>query len=43
MTEEFLMNVINELHNVGYLVISCVIDCGGGTMNLWKKIEYKYK
>lgn len=39
MTDEILNNIIEELHNVGYTVVACVSDCGGGNMGLWKKLN----
>jgi len=39
MTDEILINIISELHAVGYTVVACVCDCGGGNMGLWKKLN----
>lgn len=39
MTDEILTNIIGELYNVGYTVVACVCDCGGGNMGLWKKLN----
>jgi hypothetical protein len=39
MTKEILFHIIEELHKIDYQVVSCVSDCGGGNVGLWKQNE----
>lgn len=38
MTPAILNEVIIELHKIGYTVVACVSDCGGGNVGLWKQL-----
>lgn len=39
MTKELLFQIIKELHNVGFNVISIVSDMGSTNMRLWKSLN----
>lgn len=43
MTKSILFNIIEELDMIGYKVICCVCDCGGGNLGLWKELEINYE
>ena len=38
MTKTLLETIITTLHNVNYIVVACVSDCGGGNLGLWKEL-----
>ncbi|KAL4122911.1 hypothetical protein QTP88_015162 [Uroleucon formosanum] len=38
MIKSILFNVIQELYQIGYTVICCVCDCGGGNLGLWNEL-----
>lgn len=37
--KELLFGLIKELHQIGYLVVCCTSDCGGGNVGLWKELS----
>ena len=37
MTKELLISIITKLNNIGYTVVACVSDMGGGNQGLWKE------
>jgi len=43
MTKSMLFNVIQELDQIGYTVICCVSDCGGGNVGLWNELRINYE
>lgn len=43
MTKDILFNIIENLDKIGFKVISCVSDCGGGNVGLWKALEVNYE
>jgi hypothetical protein len=43
MTKAILYRIITELHHSGYRVVSCVSDCGGGNIGLWKELGLNYQ
>jgi len=42
MTKEILFSIINELDQIGFKVICCVSDCGGGNVGLWRTLDISY-
>jgi len=38
-----LFNVVQELDQIGYTVICCVCDCGGGNLGLWNELGDNYE
>lgn len=43
MTKSILFDVIGKLDKIGYTVICCVSDCGGGNIGLWKELQINYE
>lgn len=43
MTEKILFEVIEKLDQIGYKIICCVSDCGGGNVGLWKALDMNYE
>lgn len=39
MTKELLLDIIKELHNIGYDTIAIVNDMGPANMGLWKNLN----
>lgn len=39
ITKELLFGLIRELHQIGYPVVCCTSDCGGGNVGLWKELS----
>ena len=42
MTIEILNETIGAVHNVGYDVVACVSDCGGGYLGLWSSLNINF-
>lgn len=36
ITQEILNKVLTKLYSIGFNVVACVADCGGGNVGLWK-------
>jgi len=43
MTKEILFDIIEELDLIGFKVVCCVSDCGGGNVGLWKSLNINYE
>lgn len=43
ITPLILNGIINRLYGVGFKVIACVSDCGGGNIGLWKDLGITYE
>lgn len=43
MTKDILFNIIENLDKIGFKVICCISDCGGGNVGLWKALEVNYE
>lgn len=43
MTKTILFDIIDKLNEIGFRVICCVSDCGGGNVGLWKELEVNYE
>jgi hypothetical protein len=39
MTQNILFDIIVELEKIGYHVVACVSDCGGGNVGLWSSLD----
>lgn len=39
MTSNILENIITQLYRIGFTVVACVSDCGGGNIGLWKSLN----
>lgn len=39
ITQVILDDIIIKLNNIGYKVVACVSDCGGGNMGLWRELS----
>jgi len=42
MTKDILFSFINELDQIGFKVICCTSDCGGGNIGLWRTLNISY-
>lgn len=42
MTKDILFSIINELDQIGFKVICCTSDCGGGNIGLWRTLNISY-
>lgn len=43
MTKDILFDIIEKLEEIGFKVICCVSDCGGGNIGLWKALDINYQ
>lgn len=43
MTKSILLDIVEKLNVIGYTVVCCVCDCGGGNVGLWKELEVSYE
>lgn len=43
MTREILFDMIEKLDQIGFKVICCVSDCGGGNIGLWKSLNISFE
>jgi len=43
MTKSLLFDIIHNLNDIGFKVICCVSDCGGGNVGLWKQLEITFE
>jgi len=43
MTKDILFDIIEKLDEIGFKVICCVSDCGGGNIGLWKALDINYQ
>lgn len=43
MTKEILFDIIEKLDLIGFKVVCCVSDCGGGNVGLWKSLNINYE
>lgn len=43
MTKDILFYIIEKFEEIGFKVICCVSDCGGGNIGLWKALDINYQ
>lgn len=43
MTRDILFDIIEKLDQIGFKVICCVSDCGGGNIGLWKSLNISFE
>lgn len=43
MIKEILFEIIEKLDLIGFKVVCCVSDCGGGNVGLWKSLNINYE
>lgn len=43
ITQEILFEIIEKLDLIGFKVVCCVSDCGGGNIGLWKSLNINFK
>jgi len=43
MTKQILIDIIDRLNQIGFKVVCCVSDCGGGNVGLWKELEVNHE
>lgn len=43
MTKDILLDIIARLDEIGFKVICCISDCGGGNIGLWKALNITYE
>lgn len=43
MTKQILIDIIDRLNKIGFKVVCCVSDCGGGNVGLWKELEVNHE
>lgn len=43
MTRDILFDIIEKLEQIGFIVICCVSDCGGGNVGLWKSLNISFE
>lgn len=43
MTKSILFSIIDRLDQIGFNVVCCVSDCGGGNVDLWKALDITYE
>lgn len=43
MTKTILFSIIDRLDQIGFNVLCCVSDCGGGNIGLWKALDISYE
>lgn len=43
MTKDILFSIIERLDQIGFNVVCCVSDCGGGNIGLWKSLDVTFE
>jgi len=43
MTKSIFFSIIDRLDQIGFNVLCCVSDCGGGNVGLWKALDVTYE
>lgn len=43
MTKQILIDIIDRLNQIGFKVVCCVSDCGGGNVGLLKELEVNHE
>jgi len=43
MTKNILFDIIDKFDNIGFKVICCVNDCGGGNVGLWNQLGITFE
>lgn len=43
ITPAILNEICSRLHEIGYEVVACVSDCGGGNVGLWRALNISFE